>query len=156
MKLVLGDYSLSLSLRRRSREAALLIPPEPWWHLTMWGSRPSHFIMIPNTKRHPNNKKTDQLPISEVITRLPRPYLNIRLKKVLNRGVISWTRYLLKALVRWATGKRLTDRLPKLSLITLDRPDIYTGRRVTNSRFQFRGTQGVFFWFDMGKFNFFS
>ena len=29
---------------------------------------------------------------------------------------------LVKALVRWATGKRLTNRLPKLSLITLSPP----------------------------------
>ena len=27
-----------------------------------------------------------------------------------------------EALVRWANGKRLTDRLPKLSLIALSRP----------------------------------
>ena len=27
-----------------------------------------------------------------------------------------------KALVRWATGKRLTNRLPKLSLVTLSPP----------------------------------
>ena len=40
------------------------------------GSRPSRFMIIPNTKRHPNNTKTDQLPISEVITGLPRPYHN--------------------------------------------------------------------------------
>ena len=26
------------------------------------------------------------------------------------------------ALIRWATGKRLTDRLPKLSLLTLSPP----------------------------------
>ena len=44
----------------------------------MWGSRPSHFMIIPNTKRHPNNTKTDQLPTSEVITDLPRPYHNNR------------------------------------------------------------------------------
>ena len=62
-------------LRRRRREAALLFP-ESWWHLTMWGSRPSHFMIIPNTKHHPNNTKTDQLPISEIITGLPRPYHN--------------------------------------------------------------------------------
>ena len=31
-------------------------------------------MIIPNTKGHPNNTKTDQLPISEVITGLPRPY----------------------------------------------------------------------------------
>ena len=70
--LVLGD----LSLRRRRREAALLFP-ESWWHLTMWGSRPSHFMVIPNTKRHPHNTKTYQIPISEVIIGLPRPYHNI-------------------------------------------------------------------------------
>ena len=29
---------------------------------------------------------------------------------------------IVKALVRWATGKRLTNRLPKLSLITLSPP----------------------------------
>ena len=28
----------------------------------------------------------------------------------------------MKTLVRWATGKRLTNRLPKLSLITLSPP----------------------------------
>ena len=59
-------WLLTLGLRRRKREAALLFP-ESWWHLKMWGSRPSHFMIIPNTKRHPNNIKTDQLPISEVI-----------------------------------------------------------------------------------------
>ena len=42
----------------------------------MWGSRPSHFMIIPNTKRHPNNTKTDQLPISEVTTGLPGSYHN--------------------------------------------------------------------------------
>ena len=67
---------LTLSLRGRRREAAFLFP-ESRWHLTMWGSRPSHFMIIPNAKRHPNNTKTDQLPIYEVITGLPRPYHNI-------------------------------------------------------------------------------
>ena len=42
----------------------------------MWDSRPSHFVIIPNTKRHPNDTKTDLRPISEVITGLPRPYHN--------------------------------------------------------------------------------
>ena len=42
----------------------------------MWGSRLSHIMNIPNTKRHPNNTKTDQLPIFWVITGLPRPYHN--------------------------------------------------------------------------------
>ena len=35
------------------------------------GSRPFLFMITPNTKRHPNSTKTDQLPISEVITGLP-------------------------------------------------------------------------------------
>ena len=38
-------------------------------------------MIIPNTKRHPNNTKTDQLPISEVITGLPRPYHHTLSKK---------------------------------------------------------------------------
>ena len=63
---------LTLNLRRHRREAASIFP-EACWHLTMWGSRPFRFIIIPNTKRRPNNAKTDQLPISEVITGLPRP-----------------------------------------------------------------------------------
>ena len=33
-------------------------------------------MTIPNTKRQPNNAKTDQFPIFEVITGLPRPYLH--------------------------------------------------------------------------------
>ena len=40
------------------------------------GSRPSHLMIIPNTKRHPNNTKTVQLPIFKVTTGLPRPYHN--------------------------------------------------------------------------------
>ena len=66
----------TLNLRRRRREAALKFP-ESWWHLTMWRSRASYFMIIPNSKRHPINTKTDQLPISEVTTGLPRPYHNI-------------------------------------------------------------------------------
>ena len=41
-----------------------------------------------------------------------------------------------KALAPWATGKkRLSDRLPKLSLITLPALELtgYTGQRVTNN-----------------------
>ena len=57
-----------------------------------------------------------------------------------------------KALVRWGTGKRLTDRLPKLSRMT--RPPLATaeysspdriydsGGHATNSRFQFLWAQG--------------
>ena len=41
------------------------------------GLSPSLFMIVPNTKRHPNNTKTDQLPISEAITGLPRPYHKI-------------------------------------------------------------------------------
>ena len=69
-------WLLTLSLRRRRREAALLFP-ESSWYMTTWDSRPSLFMVIPNTKRHPNNKKTGQLHISGVITGLPRPYLHI-------------------------------------------------------------------------------
>ena len=43
---------------------------------TTLGSRPSHLMNIPNTKRHPNNTETDQVPFLEVITGLPRPYLH--------------------------------------------------------------------------------
>ena len=68
-------WLLNLDRRRRSRESAVLFP-ESWWHPTMRGSRASLFMIVPNTKRHPNNTKTDQLPISEVITGLPRPYHN--------------------------------------------------------------------------------
>ena len=35
------------------------------------------FYDNPEYKRHPNYTKTDQLPISEVITGLPRPYHHI-------------------------------------------------------------------------------
>ena len=56
-------WLLTLDLRRRSRETALLFP-ESWWHLMMRGSRPSLFMIIPNTKRHLNNTKTDQLVIT--------------------------------------------------------------------------------------------
>ena len=41
---------------------------------------PSRFMIIPNTKRHPKNTKTDQLPTSEVITGLPRPYHNTMIR----------------------------------------------------------------------------
>ena len=64
-------WLLTFDLRRRSREAALLIP-ESWWHLTMRLS-PVSFYDNPKYKRHPYTK-TDQLRISEVITGLPRPY----------------------------------------------------------------------------------
>ena len=41
-----------------------------------WGSRPPHFMIIPNKKYRPNNTKTDKLPILGVINRLPTLYLN--------------------------------------------------------------------------------
>ena len=36
--------------------------------------------------------------------------------------MVSRRRHFVKALVRWATGKRLTNRLPKVSLTTLSPP----------------------------------
>ena len=59
---------------------------------------------------------------------------------------------IVKALVRWAIGERLTNRLPKLIVTTLSPPseqrDVpvqtqYTGRRVTHTRFKFMGTESV-------------
>ena len=52
-----------------------------------------------------------------------------------------------KVVVRWAKGKRLTDRLPNLSPITLSSPGtdrIYGSTRSTNSRFQFLKIQKYF------------
>ena len=48
-----------------------------------------------------------------------------------------------KALVRWAAGKRLTDRLPNARLIALSPrgTDRYTDRRVTNTWLLFLGIQ---------------
>ena len=98
--------SLWLSLRRR-RETALSIPPEPWWHLRVWGSRPSHLMIIPNTKRHPNSTKTDQLPISEVITGLPRPYHSswIKIKRF-------WRFFSLRHTFKSQTGWYTFDAFP--------------------------------------------
>ena len=81
---------LRLSLGRRRRKAAWLVP-ESWWYLTMWGSRPSHFMIIPNTKRHPNSTKTGQLPIFGVNTGLPRPYLHIPLCSPSTYRIPLWT-----------------------------------------------------------------
>ena len=53
-----------------------------------------------------------------------------------------------KVLVRWAKGKRLTNRVvPNLSLITLSPPEtdrIYGSTRDTNTRFQFLRIQKHF------------
>ena len=75
ISLVHGGYSLWP--RRRSRETALYCSQsrDGVWRC---GSRPSLFYDNPEYKRHPNNTKTDQLPISEVITGLPRPYHHSR------------------------------------------------------------------------------
>ena len=84
--------------RRRVSPCRSAYYVSPWWLLTLslrdvgekqlcysqsrdgiwrWeGSRPSHLMVIPNTKRRPNNMKTDQSPFFEVITGLPRPYHN--------------------------------------------------------------------------------
>ena len=47
------------------------------------GLSPVPFYDNPEYKRHPNNTKTDQLPISEVITGLPKPYHHIRYPRVI-------------------------------------------------------------------------
>ena len=62
---------------QKTTERISFISPRVVMDPTMWGSRPSHFIITPNTKRHPTNAKRDQLPVSEVITGLPMPYHNI-------------------------------------------------------------------------------
>ena len=50
------------------------------------------------------------------------------------RPMVLPTTPFVKALVRWATGKRLTNRLPKLSLITLVKALVrwVTGKRLTH------------------------
>ena len=45
------------------------------------------FYDNPEYKRHPNYMKTDQLPISEVITGLPRPYHHTNQPKVQTQRV---------------------------------------------------------------------
>ena len=69
-------WLLTLDHRRRSREATFIFIPRVVMASDDAGLRPSLFMIIPNTKRNPNNTKTDQLSISEVITGLPRPYHN--------------------------------------------------------------------------------
>ena len=83
-------WLLTLDLWRHSREAALLFP-ESWWHPTMRDSRPSLFMIIPNTKGHPNTTKTDQFPISEVITGLPRPCHKTSTPSVEGKRLPRWT-----------------------------------------------------------------
>ena len=62
--------------------------------------------------------------------------------------VLRTTYHSVKALVRWATGKRSTNRLPKLSLITLSPPlnsgilGLRMGLYVPTPRFFSLGTQG--------------
>ena len=70
-----SPWCYSISKLRSRREAALLFP-QVVMTSEQEGSRSSHPMIIPNTKRHPNNTKTDQLPIFGVITGLPRPYHN--------------------------------------------------------------------------------
>ena len=71
------------------------------------GSRPSHLMIIPNTKRHPNNTKTDQLlPIFRgVITGLPRPYHN-----TLSRFFAMDTRCALSESKKYTKYNNNTDR----------------------------------------------
>ena len=52
----------------RSRQEAALFFPRVMMASEWKGSRPSHLMIIPNTKSHPNNTKTDQSPIGGVIT----------------------------------------------------------------------------------------
>ena len=52
-----------------------------------------------------------------------------------------------KVSVRWAKGKRLTDRLPNLRLVTLSPPGtdrVYGSTRDTNARFHFLGIHKSF------------
>ena len=65
-----------------AREKSIFINPRVVMVSDGAGSRPSHFMIIPNAKSHPNNTKTDQLPISEVITGLPRVYHTSHLKYI--------------------------------------------------------------------------
>ena len=59
IKLVLGATFANL---RSRREAAVLFPQVVM--TSDWeGSRPAHLMIIPNTKRYPDNSKMDQLPI---------------------------------------------------------------------------------------------
>ena len=55
-------------LEVRSRREAALLSPRLVITSKREGSRPSHLLIIPNTKRHQNDTKTDQLSIFEVIT----------------------------------------------------------------------------------------
>ena len=55
------------------------------------GLSPVPFYDNPENKRHPNNTKTDQLPIFEVITGLSRPYHNIDIRQEERRGMCSDT-----------------------------------------------------------------
>ena len=50
-------------VKPRSRGESALLIPRSWW-LNEWkGSRRSHLMIVPNTKRHSNNANTDQLPM---------------------------------------------------------------------------------------------
>ena len=67
--------------------------------------------------------------------------------------------FIVRVLVRWVGGERLTHRLPYISLITL--PDMertgFTGRRVTPTRASnFWVSRNIFQILDMRKFTFFK
>ena len=62
--------------------------------------------------------------------------------------------FVVRALVRWAKGERLTNRLPSLSLITLSPPwngPDFTGRRATTRGSNFWGSRRIFQIADMRK-----
>ena len=67
-------------------------------------------MIIPNTKRHPNNTKTDQLPISEVITGLPRPYHNTLLYRFTASGALRAADDPDEMLLSWASSLRANAR----------------------------------------------
>ena len=50
-------------LKLRSRREAAFNTPRVVMTSEWEGSRPSHLMIIPNTKGHPNNMKTDELPV---------------------------------------------------------------------------------------------
>ena len=72
IKLVLGATYFRSS---KVGEAAVFFP-QVVMTSEQEGSRSSHPMIVPNTKRNPNNTKTDQWPILGVFTGLPRPYHN--------------------------------------------------------------------------------
>ena len=74
IKLILGATNF---LEHQKQERSSFIIPTVVTASDGADSRPSHLMIIPNTKRHPNNTKMDQLPIFGVVTDRPRSYHNM-------------------------------------------------------------------------------